>query len=120
MPLGARAALIALAASACVVTASAPPPRGILVSGPPPAVIREERPVPPAPHASWVAGYWHWTGLQYAWIPGHWEATPPLGASWRAPAYVQNNGAYFYEPGGWGPAASPARGTPPPSAEAFH
>jgi hypothetical protein len=102
----------------CVATASQPPPRAILVSGPPPAVIREDRPPPPAPHATWVAGYWHWTGLQYAWIPGHWEAEPPAGAVWRAPSYVQTNGAFFYEPGGWG--RVPARPAMPPSGEAFH
>lgn len=119
--------LLALASGACVVTTTAPVPRGILVSGPPPAVVREERPPPPpAPQASWIAGYWHWTGIQYAWIPGHWEAAPPMGATWRAPLYVQNNGAYFYEPGGWAPSqvrsASPAQpaSAPPPSAEAFH
>ena len=115
--------------AACVVTTTAPVPRGILVSGPPPAVVREERPPPPpAPQASWIAGYWHWTGIQYAWIPGHWEAAPPMGSSWRAPLYVQNNGAYFYEPGGWAPShahsaahegAQPAS-TLPASAEAFH
>src|ERR1700727_2860749 len=91
--------------SGCVVTTVAPPPRGILVSGPPPAIVREERPPAPAAQASWIAGYWHWTGIQYAWIPGHWEAAP-MGTTWRAPLYVQNNGAYFYEPGGWAPTHS--------------
>lgn len=102
----------------CVATASPPPARAILVSGPPPAVIREDRPPPPVAHATWVAGYWHWTGLQYAWIPGHWDASPPPGAVWRGPTYVQNNGVYFYEPGGWGPTT--ARPVAPPSAGAFH
>jgi hypothetical protein len=112
------AALAGLAMAACVATTSGPPPRGILVGGPPPAMIREERPAPPAPHATWVTGYWHWTGIQYAWIPGHWEAAPPTGAVWRAPAYAQSNGAYFYEPGGWGP--TPTRPTAPAAAEALH
>jgi len=117
-----------VAIAACVVTANAPPPRGILVSGPPPAVIREDPPPQPETKAAWVAGYWHWTGIQYAWIPGHWEVAPPTGTIWRAPAYVQNNGAYFYEPGGWrasGSVAAPgatltAPGSPAPNAEAFH
>jgi hypothetical protein len=131
--------LLTTALAACVATANVPPPRGILVSGPPPAVIREERPAPPATTgnapSAWVGGYWHWTGIQYAWIPGHWEVAPPVGAAWRAPAYVQNNGAYFYEPGGWGPTRAPgvspgappvpapgAGGRPvvPANAEAFH
>ncbi len=116
------AALGALCVS-CVVAPNTPPPRGILVSRPPPAIIVEERPPAPGALATWVAGYWHWTGLQYAWIPGHWETAPPAGATWRAPAYVQNNGAIFYEPGGWGPprvAPASAAGAASPSAEAFH
>ncbi len=24
----------------------------------------------------WVSGYWHWTGVEYTWIPGHWEPAP--------------------------------------------
>jgi hypothetical protein len=122
----ARSALLVNALAACVVTPPPTAPHGILVSGPPPALIREERSPGPAPPATWVGGYWHWTGLQYAWIPGHWEATPPLGTAWRPPSYVQNNGSYFYEPGAWapvnprpvapvGPGAAPA-----PSYEAFH
>jgi len=116
------AALAGVSVTACVVTTVAPPSRGIMVSGPPPAIVREERrPPPPAPQASWISGYWHWTGIQYAWIPGHWEAAPPMGTTWRAPLYVQNNGAYFYEPGGWAPnAPRTVVVTAPPTAEAFH
>jgi hypothetical protein len=99
---GARAVALlgALALAGCVATAQAPPPRGVAVSGPPPAPLNEERPTPPGAGAQWVAGYWHWTGMQYAWIPGHWE-TPPPGAVWAAPRYVRSEGAYFYEAGAW-------------------
>ena len=62
-----------------------------------------------ARNATWVAGYWHWTGIQYAWIPGHWDAPPP-GRRVECAAYVQNNGAYFYEPGGWKGRRSAPRG----------
>jgi hypothetical protein len=48
----------------------------------------------------WIAGYWHWSGMQYTWIPGHWENAPP-GARWRAPRYSIREGTYFYEPGSW-------------------
>jgi hypothetical protein len=90
----------ALAASGCVVeTVSAPPP-GVAVSGPPPPPRFEERPAPPSGRMVWVGGYWHWTGMQYAWIPGHWEQERP-GAIWRAPRYSLREGVYFYEPGGW-------------------
>lgn len=91
--------LIAVSAG-CVVNAADSPARGVIVSGPPPAPVREEAPPPPSPQASWVNGYWHWTGTTYAWIPGHWEA-PPAGTVWSAPRVVTQDGHYVYEPGGW-------------------
>jgi hypothetical protein len=90
-------------ASACVVEAGAGVGGGggMAVSGPPPPPMREEgRPPPPKPRCIWVAGYWHWTGMQYTWIPGHWEEQAP-GREWRAPRYSIRDGQYFYEPGGW-------------------
>jgi hypothetical protein len=100
--LAARVALAAAASSGCVIEggASTSPASGVPVSGPPPEPMREARPVPPDAQASWVAGYWHWSGMQYTWIPGHWE-NAPAGASWRAPRYSLRDGTYFYEPGGW-------------------
>jgi hypothetical protein len=87
--------------SGCVVEAGfSTTPAGVAVSGPPPAPMPEPRPQPPDAQAVWVAGYWHWTGMQYAWIPGHWEKAPP-GAAWHAPRYSIRDGTYFYEPGGW-------------------
>ena len=88
------------ALSACVVEQNAPPPRAVVVSGPPPAPVEEVRPQEPHPGAVWVAGYWHWSGVQYTWIPGHWDE-PRAGATWRAPRYSSHEGTYFYEPGGW-------------------
>lgn len=87
-------------AAGCVVNEPESPPRGVVVSGPPPAPVREDRPPQPAADSVWVAGYWHWTGMQYAWIPGHWDSPPP-GSAWNAPKYSQRDGKYFYESGGW-------------------
>lgn len=87
----------------CVVNEPEAPARGVVVSGPPPAPMREERPPPPDARAIWIAGYWHWTGIQYAWIPGHWEA-PPTGAVWAAPRVTTlKDGRYVYESGSWQP-----------------
>jgi hypothetical protein len=61
----------------------------------------EERTPQTRPATVWIAGYWHWTGIQYAWIPGHWEVSPHVGATWRAPRYVKAEGSYIYEPGTW-------------------
>jgi len=100
----ARAASVAIAGllsiSGCVVEAVSAAPPGVAVGGPPPAPIVEIRPGPPVGRAVWVSGYWHWTGMQYTWIPGHWEEDHP-GAVWRAPRYSLREGVYFYEPGGW-------------------
>jgi hypothetical protein len=87
-------------AAGCVIEA-VPAPVGVAVGGPPPAPMQETRPAPAAAQSVWIAGYWHWTGMQYTWIPGHWEAGPP-GARWRAPRYPLRGGVYYYEPGGWG------------------
>lgn len=112
---------IVACASACVAgdpgvapTSPSGMASGMAVSGPPPPPIAEAAPPPPSPDATWVGGYWHWTGLQYAWIPGHWEQPPP-GAMWRAPRYVSSNGAFFYEPGGWSRGTG-APAAPPPDA----
>ncbi len=105
-------ASLAATSGACVVNEAESPARGVVVSGPPPAPVREDRGAAPGPQAVWVSGYWHWTGMQYAWIPGHWDAPPP-GAVWNAPVYTARDGKYFYETGGWN-----APGAQPPSRNA--
>ena len=90
----------ALAAGCVVEGGASAPATGVAVSGPPPEPMREAPPPAPDAQAVWVAGYWHWSGMQYTWIPGHWE-NAPAGASWRAPRYSIRDGNYFYEPGGW-------------------
>src|SRR5260370_19641791 len=59
---------------------------GIAVAGPPPEPMAEPRPPQPPGETVWIAGYWHWTGMRYTWIPGHWERAP-AGAAWHAPRY---------------------------------
>src|SRR5579864_5543255 len=95
------ALLLASVLAGCVVAAG-PVPAGIVVTSAPPPPMMEARPPPPVPGSVWIGGYWHWTGMQYTWIPGHWEPAPP-GARWRAPNYSLRDGTYFYEPGGWTP-----------------
>jgi hypothetical protein len=107
----------ATVALGCVATVSVPPVRGVIVSGPPPAPIIEARSQPPAAASVWVSGYWHWTGMQYTWIPGHWEVEPPMGVMWQPPRYVLSGGVYVYQPGGWRRGPLP---TPPARANALH
>ena len=105
--------VIAGSAAGCVAAATAPPTRVVVVTGPPPAPIVEEITPQPQPKSIWIAGYWHWNGIQYAWIPGHWEAARRDGATWRAPRYVRNDAVYFYEPGTWWTAVAPSGGLAP-------
>lgn len=88
--------------AACVVNEGAPAATGVVVNAPPPEPMREQRPVAAQRvGGEWVAGYWHWNGMQYTWIPGHWEKAPP-GQTWHAPRYsMRDGGTYLYEPGGW-------------------
>ncbi len=102
-------ALLLLQVAACVVNEPEAPSRGVVVSGPPPAPVREDRPAPPAGPSVWVNGYWHWTGVQYAWIPGHWDAPPP-GSAWAGPVYSMRDGRYFYQSGSWQPSGGQASG----------
>ncbi len=94
------AGLVLLAPSACVATAEGMASRGVVVSGPPPAPLVEVRPAPPPNRSAWIGGYWHWTGMHYAWIPGHWDS-PPGGAEWVGPRYFQQGGQFLYEAGTW-------------------
>jgi hypothetical protein len=108
------AVAVALAVACCcggcvVETAVATSPSGVAVTSPPPPPVIETRPAAPTARAVWIAGYWHWTGMQYTWIPGHWEEARP-GAVWRAPRYWLREGVYIYEPGAWALPAPP----PPP------
>jgi hypothetical protein len=92
-------------AGGCVIEArSATAPYEIAVAEPPPQPVSEARPNAPDASAIWISGYWHWSGLQYAWIPGHWEI-PRAGERWVAPHYVMRDGVYYYVPGGWRAAA---------------
>jgi hypothetical protein len=104
---------------ACVATpyANEAPSRAIIVTSLPPAPLVEERTPQPRPSTVWIAGYWHWNGLQYAWIPGHWEASPHVGASWRAPRYVKVESSYVYEPGTWWNGTTPAPATQAPATD---
>lgn len=96
------AAFGSIAGAACVPGDAAPPDRGVVVAGPPPAP-RNEAP-PPSPQSgqlAWVAGYWHWVGDRYVWVPGHWEQPPQGARRWRPPHYSFHDGVYSYEAGGW-------------------
>lgn len=95
-----KAAMLgAIAVSGCVTGGEVRPTRAEATAGPPPrpgkptaarmlADIPGSRsaehtttPQAPRPGHVWVAGYWHWSGMRYEWVPGRWEQ--------EAPAYLR-------------------------------
>lgn len=46
-------------------------------AGPPPEPLPEFKSTAPAPGMIWVAGAWHWNGVDHVWVPGHWTSPPP-------------------------------------------
>jgi hypothetical protein len=96
---------VLLAPAACVVNETRTPDRSVVVAGPPPPPVDEAPPPPRPPGANqiWIRGGWHWTGVQWAWIPGHWDHPPEGMRAWHAPHYSFVDGTYRYEPGTWAP-----------------
>jgi hypothetical protein len=84
----------AVTISGCVLGVKSPPTHEQSKSGPPanrsePTAATlvskgsvPDKPVvepvgpPPVAGAVWVPGYWHWSGVRYEWIVGHWTANP--------------------------------------------
>ena len=93
------ASVLFAAATGCVATVEERPARIYMTAMPPPP-LAEAPPARPAATHVWVEGYWHWNGVQYLWIPGHWER-PPAGHIWIAPRYMTSEGRYVYQPGVW-------------------
>jgi hypothetical protein len=80
-------AFAVVVAPGCVATFRPPPDRAYAAGGPPPAPIAEAPPPRPSAAHIWAQGYWHWSGVDYAWIPGHWQE--PIGAvRWSLPTGV--------------------------------
>jgi hypothetical protein len=98
---------LALLPIACAGAIEAHPPRSVFVARPPPEPLPDFRSGPPAVGMPWIAGYWHFNGTDYVWIPGHWESPRP-GWEWKPPAvvYSQQRRAWVYEHGRWEPVDS--------------
>ncbi|HJZ87397.1 MAG TPA: hypothetical protein VKN99_19620 [Polyangia bacterium] len=78
-----------------------PPVAEVEVELAPPPQQVEAVPAPPYGGAVWIEGYWHWSGVRYIWIGGHYERPRP-GWIWvphrwaRAP-----RGHWRYHAGYW-------------------
>ena len=89
--LAASALTLALPASAARVALS------VGIAPPPPQTM--EMPAARMGH-HWVPGYWHWQGNRHVWRQGVWLADRP-GNAYHDPRWVERDGRWHFEPGGW-------------------
>lgn len=72
-----------------VQTRPPPPPRYV---PPPPR---------PTPLAIWIAGYWNWTGVQFVWVDGRWDPSPPRYKVWAPDQWIHTDRGWYRQPGRW-------------------
>jgi len=96
------ASAIGICGIACIGSLQTHSPGSMCVARPPPEPLPEVQSGPPAPGMAWLAGYWHYNGTDYVWIPGHWESPRP-GLVWKPPSvqYSADQKAWVYELGRW-------------------
>jgi len=90
----------------------APPPD----HGPPPTPLAEQRPPAPTAAATWIAGYWTWTGSGWGWVAGFYRddrvampaprieqpGLPPSAiAVWIGGAWQLRAGSWVWVRGRW-------------------
>ncbi|MSP17430.1 MAG: hypothetical protein EXR73_12630 [Myxococcales bacterium] len=88
-------------AYASTMVAVGPQPQ-LYVDSQPPALLYESIPATPYHGYVWLAGNWHWSGYEWTWVAGHWEA-PRHGHVYIEPYYhfdVTYN-RYVYAAGYW-------------------
>jgi hypothetical protein len=78
-----------------------PPPPPTYAPVPPPRV--EVVPPPPGGRVVWEPGHWHWDGVRYIWISGHYvERRPHYGhyaeGRW---AWSPHEGRWVWRPAHW-------------------
>ena len=84
------------------VTTTGPVAREVVVAQAPPQVRVETQTVAPGANYIWVNGYWRWTGVDYAWVPGTWVVRPRVTAVWVQGHWVRRPGGWVWISGHWG------------------
>jgi hypothetical protein len=96
----------------------APPAPSTPDHGAPPAPLAEQPPPAPTGNATWIAGYWTWTGHEWGWVAGFWRddflraampaqriempgAPPAPAAVWIAGAWQLRAGSWIWIRGRW-------------------
>src|SRR5256885_10301380 len=78
-----------------------PATREVVVAQAPPEVRVETQTVAPGADYIWQRGYWRWTGVEYAWIPGHWVVRPRPAAVWVEGHWMRRGGGWVWIAGHW-------------------
>lgn len=83
-----------------------PPDMTIVTQKAPPAPNAEQIPPPPAAAPAnyfvWEGGHWHWTGIDFIWIPGHYLEAPYQHAVWVHGGWNYDGNLYWtWTPGHW-------------------
>jgi len=73
----------------------------VYVKTAPPAPRRVVMPPRPSDYAIWIDGYWNWSGYDYVWISGFWEANPPRNQTWVRDRWANSNQGWYREQGRW-------------------
>ena len=82
--------------------AVAQPPPGPPGYAPIPPPRYERMPPPPGEHFFWEPGHWHWDGVRYAWIVGHYVERH-RGGHWVEGGWVwaPREGRWVWRPARW-------------------
>jgi hypothetical protein len=88
-------------AAPTVVATPTTTPGVVMISQAPPAPQPEAVTARPSSDHVWVPGYWTWRNQRYEWMAGHWEVPPRSGATWVAPRWAAEAGAYRFYEGYW-------------------
>jgi hypothetical protein len=90
---------LALVAPLAVCTLPATAAVDLVVKVAPPAPRVEVVPAPRVGYV-WAPGYWGWRGGHHVWIAGTWQHERK-GYVYTHPAWVQRDGAWHLNRGGW-------------------
>ena len=93
------AILLGLAVAGAGPVLAQPPPSYPPV--PPPRY--EQVPPPPGGRYVWEPGHWHWNGVQYVWVGGHYVVRRPhygryVPGHWQ---WAPREGRYVWRPAHW-------------------
>ena len=89
---------VALALQGC---ARDPGARVVYATSAPPPELVEVEGGPPGPSYLWLRGTWSWNGVEYIWIPGHWQSRPHPRAMWSAGIWTPTRRGWVWTEGHW-------------------